>query len=459
MNVYSLSALCFSFGSLLILILTLSKRRDRLAYKFLFFSIAICGWSFLFSLWISQVYSKEAALMILRISYLFVVFIPTTWLDFVFEFIGKKVPFSKFFLLNYLISFSLLIFCPTPFMFLDMQPFMNFKYMPLVGFAHHFHILHFFTIVPYGIYELVKAYRLAEGYRKNQIRYFVISTVIGFSVGSTIYLPYYGVPFELYLLILLPIYPILTGIALTRHGLFDLQQIADAFQREKMAAVGTMAASLNHELRNPLYVASGKIESYRDAVERGLYPTAEERQENAERVMESASGHLKRAMDILQRFSNFSKPFNAGRDKEKVILSETFRNVFELVSNEFKIQKVKVNYEPTNGLYIHANGRQMEEILFNLIMNACHAMEEKGGELSIKAAQPGGRVVVEISDTGPGIPEENQSQIFEPFYTTKEQGTGLGLYITKQLVERNGGKISVKSKPGAGTSFILEFKR
>ena len=87
-------------------------------------------------------------------------------------------------------------------------------------------------------------------------------------------------------------------------------------------------------------------------------------------------------------------------------------------------------------------------------------MEEKGGELRIHASQPKGKLVIEISDTGKGISKENINRIFEPFYSTKgPKGSGLGLYITRQLVERNGGKIFVKSKAGHGAVFSLEFKQ
>ena len=109
---------------------------------------------------------------------------------------------------------------------------------------------------------------------------------------------------------------------------------------------------------------------------------------------------------------------------------------------------------------VMVNRRHMEEILFNLMINACHAMGEHGGEIRIKAEKVNGSISVDVEDNGPGISKENILRIFEPFYSTKcEKGSGLGLYITKQLVERNGGKITVKSKLGQGTTFRLEFKR
>ena len=246
--------------------------------------------------------------------------------------------------------------------------------------------------------------------------------------------------------------------AMIRRQLFDPDALAKIVPEAKLAALGMMAASLNHELRNPLFIAKGRIESQLDNIERGLYPTSEHEAGQSRQALRSALDQLTRAMDIMQRFSDFAKP-HAGLHREEAAIQGVIDDVLRLVSNELRMEKIVVDLS-LNGEKIFANRRQLEEIFFNLIVNACHAMGEEGGELSIRAAQPNGRVVVEIEDSGPGIPKENLRRIFEPFYTTKGQkGTGLGLYITRQLVERNGGKISVRSRPGKGTTFVLEFKR
>ncbi len=460
MNLYSFSALSFSYGVLLTAILALFKRKDKIAVRFLIFCAMVCGWGFPFSFWITQNYSPETTLNLLRFSYIFVVFIPITWVHFVMDLTGKKEPCKYFYVVNYVIALLFIPIIPTKLMFLGMHPLMQFKYMPMPGILHHAHLVIFFAAVPYGFYQLIKVILSAREPMRVQLKLLFIGTGLGFIAGCSIYLPYYSVPFPLYLLVLMPIYPILTGIAMIRYGLFDYQQIADAFQREKLAAIGTMAASLNHELRNPLFIAKGKIESHLDAVERSTYASGEERIKKANDVLSIALSHLNRAMDIMQRFSDFAKPFGTRNDRERVVLKEIFSDVLQLASGEFEMQKIKLVQEPTNGLSISANRRQMEEIFFNLVINACHAMGDKGGELAFRVHQPNGKVVIEISDTGPGITKENSRRIFEPFYTTKgDKGSGLGLYITKQLVERNGGKISVNSKPGTGTTFTLEFKR
>ena len=471
MNLYSVSILLFSFGVLLVAILALVKRKDHIAVKFLFFSIAVCGWGFFEAFWFSQNYSRETTLMLARISNASAIWIPITWFHFVMDFIGKKEPVKHFYFLNYFTALFLTVLSQSPLFISGMHSILGFKYYTTPGPVYHLFTGVFFFLVPFGFTHLIKAYR-TDSNRREQLKYFIMATVVGFVAGSTTFLPVYNVPFPLVLLPFMIIYPVFMGIGLIRYGLFDVQQIADAFQREKLAAIGTMAASLNHELRNPLYIAKGRIESYLDSAREGIYKTAEAKQENAEKALAIADVQLKRAMDIIQRFSDFARPFNNKRDREKVVLKEIVQNVLELVSHEFEMQKIQVRQDVAEGASLYVNRRQLEEILFNLILNACQAIKqeaeggkqeagnEQEGSIRISAEQTNGQVRIAIADNGPGISEENQRRIFEPFFSTKaEKGSGLGLYITKQLVEKNGGKISVKSKVGKGTSFILEFKR
>jgi two-component system NtrC family sensor kinase len=111
-----------------------------------------------------------------------------------------------------------------------------------------------------------------------------------------------------------------------------------------------------------------------------------------------------------------------------------------------------------------ADRHSLEEIFINLIVNACQAMPN-GGEIEIRATAPSpslslgvresNNVIIAIQDNGPGLPPDQLKRIFEPFYTTKASGTGLGLYVVKQLVEKNGGRVQVRSKPGSGTAFDI----
>ena len=163
-------------------------------------------------------------------------------------------------------------------------------------------------------------------------------------------------------------------------------------------------------------------------------------------------------MEIMKRFAMFAKQgVKEETQLAEISLSETFEGVLPLIRHELELDKIQLVKKVPNDLpRIRADRRQIEEIFFNLIVNACQAMKD-GGKLTVQAEQRNGSVQVEIQDDGPGIPSEQISKIFEPFYTTKESGTGLGLYVTKQLVERNGGHIFLQSKLNQGTNFILKF--
>jgi signal transduction histidine kinase len=161
----------------------------------------------------------------------------------------------------------------------------------------------------------------------------------------------------------------------------------------------------------------------------------------------------------MKRFAMFAKEGARERPQlESVDLSTTLNDILPLIRHELEIDKITLFREFPEGLpAVYADRRNVEEIFFNLIVNACQAMRE-GGRLGICATQKNGSVEIKIEDQGPGISRDDLSKVFEPFYTTKESGTGLGLYIVKQLVEKNKGKIWVESKVGSGTTFYVSFK-
>lgn len=455
MNIYAFSILCFSFGVLLIAALALNKRSDASSFRFLMFSIVVCGWGFAEALWINQIYDAKTTLLLTQISNAAALFIPITWLHFVFDFIGEKKA-KIFYLFHYSICFVLLVFSGTPLFISGLHSTITLQFYPTPGPFYNIFTLSFFLLVPYGFYYLVRAYLKSSGQAREQLKYLIIGTVIGFSGGSITFIPlyFYTLKAPLFLVSLMSFYPFFMGIALIRYGLFDTERLTEAFQREKLTAIGTIAASLNHELKNPLFIARGKAETFLDQIDRGLYST----DTKAKDVVASIQSQLARAGDIMQKFSDFAKPFYKETRKENVPVETAFKNVLQLVSAEFEMNKIQVDIVPADGLNAFVNPRHFEEILFNLMINACHAMSESGGHLKLNAYQPNGKVLVEISDNGLGIPKDKQKKIFDPFYSTKgANGSGLGLYITKQLIERNGGKIKVESKLGQGTTFRLEL--
>ncbi|MGB5995321.1 MAG: ATP-binding protein, partial [Candidatus Deferrimicrobiaceae bacterium] len=130
----------------------------------------------------------------------------------------------------------------------------------------------------------------------------------------------------------------------------------------------------------------------------------------------------------------------------------------DIVRNKLAISDITVEKEMDPLPDIPADPSQMKQVFINLIINACEAMEG-GGVLTIKARHDRSRntEVVSFADTGPGIAPETLGHVFDPFYTTKEKGTGLGLAVVYGIITRHNGKIEVKSSPGSGTEMIVSL--
>jgi len=237
---------------------------------------------------------------------------------------------------------------------------------------------------------------------------------------------------------------------------------AEAAQKEKMAVIGTLAAGINHEICNPLGIIRGHCEAFLLNLGDGLYNEEEKIKllEKAIGVMVTVIKETDRATGITKRLSSFAKP-TKGYISDDVDVREAVEEVLRLLGYEMKLDGIDVRNDVPEGLKkIRADKKQIEEVMFNLIRNAAQAIEGKG-KIEIRGREESGKVVIEIEDTGKGIPANKLGDIFKPFYTTKESGvgTGLGLFIVRQIVERNDGRIDVKSTEGKGTTFILSFRK
>jgi len=261
--------------------------------------------------------------------------------------------------------------------------------------------------------------------------------------------------------ILLPLARTL-AIAISNAELFEelSKTQAEAAQKEKMAVIGTLSAGINHEICNPLGIARGQCEAFLLNIKDGLYnnKSAEELLAKAKDIMAKVIKETDRATAITKKLSSFAKP--AKGEAELVNIDKEIDEVLGLVGYELKLEKIEVEKQVERGLpNILVDKKQLQEVLFNLMRNAGQAIHEKG-KITISARHSWGKVVIDIQDTGSGIPEEKIKELFNPFFTTKEpgKGTGLGLFIVRQIVEKNSGKIYLKeTKVGAGTTFRLEF--
>jgi len=271
-------------------------------------------------------------------------------------------------------------------------------------------------------------------------------------------------PFPLQIFVLLPMFPIFTSIALIQHGLFNDEELAQAAHRDKLVSIGVLSASINHEIKNPLFIMKGLAESCLDRQKEGVFSNDKKALESANQAFVKTMEQADRAMDIIRRLSLFAKSGIESEIKfESISIAHVLEDILPLVRHELAINQIALNREIPNDLpKVLADRRYLEEIFFNLLVNAAQAIKAAGksGAIFIHAADHRqqtaacslqsavcSQVVISISDNGPGIPEEKLKDVFRPFYTTKEEGTGLGLYITKQLVEKIKGRIEVASPP------------
>jgi len=213
-----------------------------------------------------------------------------------------------------------------------------------------------------------------------------------------------------------------------------------------------IAASYVHELKNPLFSIRGFLQIIRQS-----FSDDDKRKEYAD----IAINELDRMNNLLTEYLSRYKARNGTEVKAQTAVS--VKTVIEELIAFFQhtLYLKGVSYEiefEDSELFVLIRKEQLMQVLINIVQNSIEAMD-RGDHLSLKAFREDGWVVIEIKDDGVGIKRTELNKIFDPFFSTKENGTGLGLYITKRIVENNGGTISVDSIEGEGTTIYLKFPR
>ncbi len=228
---------------------------------------------------------------------------------------------------------------------------------------------------------------------------------------------------------------------------------AELIQSEKMAAMGRLAGGIAHELNNPLAGIVGSVELLLLRLKKSRMGDCSEYFSILETVKKEGSRCQDLAKNLL-RFSHKKKAKMIPVDVNQVI-EDTFKIVAFQLSRPGAPVKLIKNFASLLPLVL-ADPDQLEQVIMNMVINGRDAMPE-GGTLTITTRVHDGRVCLDFSDTGTGIPEELKSRIFEPLFTTKGEGkgTGLGLSITRDIITANKGEIFLKSKPGEGTTFTI----
>ncbi len=218
-------------------------------------------------------------------------------------------------------------------------------------------------------------------------------------------------------------------------------------QSEKLAGIGTLASGVAHEINNPLAGILGMAEAAMD----------EDDQDTCRSYLDYIIRYTLAASDIVKELATYSRAADSDT-RSTVDLSDAMENALKMSGHSAPLASIKVNSDLETGSYIAANAGELQQIFVNLIVNAIHAMGEKG-RLTLKCFHKNDLVIAVVSDTGIGIPKRHLRQIYDPFFTTKPtgEGTGLGLYVVYKLVAKHGGSFDCTSTEGRGTCFTLGF--
>jgi two-component system NtrC family sensor kinase len=239
------------------------------------------------------------------------------------------------------------------------------------------------------------------------------------------------------------------GTILIIEDITDRVRLEEQLQiSEKMASIGLLAAGVAHEVNTPL---TG-ISSFTQMLLEGADPT-----DPKTVLLEKIERQTFRAAKIVNGLLNLSRPGTQGGERVHVDVNAVVGDVFALLEHQFEVTKIKVRRELADEpVTVVGIEHQLQQVFLNLFLNARDSMP-RGGWLSVTTRSEGDRAVVEIADTGSGIPAEHLARIYDPFFTTKTigRGTGLGLSITYGIVHEHDGTIHCDSAVGQGTRFTI----
>jgi signal transduction histidine kinase len=221
-------------------------------------------------------------------------------------------------------------------------------------------------------------------------------------------------------------------------------------QVEKAAVVGRLAAAIAHEIRNPLNYINLTLDHLRSS----FAPEDPAKRETFERLANQLKQEVQRINRHITDFLKYSRP--SALELEPLDLRAQVEDALRVIAGRAAEKGVSTRLETEGQVpLVVADKDSLRSVFTNLLINSLEAIDGGGGTVGIKLIAASDSARVEISDTGRGIAPEDIAKIFEPYYSTKETGTGLGLAIVKKAIDDHGGSISVSSKEGSGTTFVI----
>jgi len=236
------------------------------------------------------------------------------------------------------------------------------------------------------------------------------------------------------------------GALLTLHDSESRKQIESELEiSRRLADIGRLTSGVGHEVKNPINAIVVHLELLRGKLDRS--------EPGAERHLEIIQGEIRRLDRVVQTLVDFSRPVDLALAVQDV--GDIVSSVLALASPELEQRNVRIiSVLPLQSIYARVDADLMRQALLNVVLNGAQAMST-GGALNVELRQEGRNAAIHIRDQGCGIPKEIQDRIFNLYFTTKHDGTGIGLAMTYRILQLHNGSVTVESKVGEGTEFIL----
>ncbi|MBW2615231.1 MAG: two-component sensor histidine kinase [Deltaproteobacteria bacterium] len=260
---------------------------------------------------------------------------------------------------------------------------------------------------------------------------------------------------------------VLGGLGITTMAFFltrrmvgriaEVDKEKEIMKTGKLASVGELASGIAHEINNPVAIMVEEAGWIQDLLEEEEFGKSENLDE-FERALNQIRTQGKRCKEITHKLLSFARKTDSRI--QDVRIDDLIEELVSLSAQKAKYSNVTINTDIQPDLpELKVSQTELQQVIFNLINNALDAMEKKGGDLNITGSLEDNHIIIELEDSGPGIPESNISRIFDPFFTTKPvgKGTGLGLSICYGIIKKLGGEIKVRSVIDEGTSFRVSI--
>ena len=536
MNAFALGGLLTFIASVIVVVAALMKHpRQMLHNLFIFLTITVGIWGFCsFRIGLIQIQDRELALLWYKIAHIGVILVPVAFFHFIFTFVEKKEKWPVWTAYGLGIFFFITLIQGHLIKNVEWV-FDSFYYdgRPPTMLYTIFTILWWVSVI-YAHTVLFFNLRRATSTKKEQIKYLFLAVALGFSGGITCFLPVFGLNIYPFGNMLVPLYPIISGYAIVRHHLLDInivirkglvysilvacvtafylfiifisekflqglvgynsnvvscltalamaftftpfknliQRFVDQFffkgnplelaeqnqqmrreliQTEKYKNLGTFSSGVAHEIKNPLTA----IKTFSEYL-----PQKMEDKEFLAKFARIVGKEVERVNQLVHSLLDYGKPLPT--KSEEVDIHPLIQETLDILSSRLISQKVKLVTHFDGGvqnavpLRIFVDPQQTRQILLNLFINAIEAMPS-GGDLFVDTARIQDEFILTVKDTGCGISKENLKKIFNPFFTTKQTGTGLGLCVTQSILESMNGQLEIDSKVGVGTEIRVRL--